>query len=424
MWESAGRRVSGALDSIHAAIILGDDPLQTAAVALGLARMQALRRRVALTDLLGGESRLESLVPGGDDPHGVTDSLLYGVSLGKIARQVTGISNLFLLPGGSESPLDAQILDHPAWRRLTDTFRDGAALVLVVAPSTGHDVAALAANFDGVVLVGSAEQVPSMPRVLAEVRGPIRRTPHYAGQVEGTPGPPREPPRRTIPEPQEVRSTPAWRSKPALLGAALVGILAAGLLVAQLVRARPATAVVTGADSANATTPPDPGPPPGELPETAAWTVEVATFNTLDGAMLRLRSLGDSVPGATITPIRLGVDSVTWYRVRIGAAVDSTGAVELLDDFRTRGIVGAVAGRVVRAPFALILDSLATGAVASRIDELRTRGAPAYALADRRGIIRIYAGAFESAGASQQLTLRLDSLNISATLATRVGRAF
>jgi hypothetical protein len=426
MWESAGRRVSGALDSIHAALIIGDDPLQAAAVALGLARMQALRRRVALTDVLGDESRLERLVPGGDDPHGVTDVLLFGVSLGKVARQVIGISNLFLLPGGSESPLDAELLEHPGWKRLSDTFRESAALLLVVVPSGERAVEALAAHFDGVVLVGSAEQTGPSPRVLAEVRGPIRRTPHHSGEMDSAPRPVREMPRRTIPEPPREVQTPLWKSRPALLGGALVGVLAAGLVIAQMLRSPPASDAASN-DSAVAATPiPTPGtaPPAGELPEASAWTVEVATFNTLDGAMIRLRALGDSVPGATITPMRLGADSVTWYRVRVGAAVDSAGAIELLDDFRNRGIVAAAAGRVVRAPFALILDSLATGAVASRIEELRTRGAPAYALADRRGIIRIYAGAFESAGASQQLIQRLDSLNISATLATRVGRAF
>jgi hypothetical protein len=51
--EAEGRRIATALDECGSAIVVGDDPAGAAEVALGIARAQARRRRVAVVDLIG-----------------------------------------------------------------------------------------------------------------------------------------------------------------------------------------------------------------------------------------------------------------------------------------------------------------------------------------------------------------------------------
>jgi hypothetical protein len=51
----------------------------------------------------------------------------------------------------------------------------------------------------------------------------------------------------------------------------------------------------------------------------------------------------------------------------------------------------------------------------------RQQGLPAYALADQNGTTRIYFGAFENETEARLLTPMLDSLNLYATLVTRIG---
>ena len=86
-WEEEGRRIAPSLDSVAAVVVIGEDPDAAAAVALGVGRVQSRRRRVAIADLVGEVAPLQSLVRG-DDPHGIVDSFLYGVSLNRIARPI------------------------------------------------------------------------------------------------------------------------------------------------------------------------------------------------------------------------------------------------------------------------------------------------------------------------------------------------
>ena len=79
-WTEEGRRIGVTLDAFHAVIVVGIDPVATAETALGIARVQAVHRRVAVGDLLGEAPPLQALVSG-DDPHGLVDSFLFGVSL-------------------------------------------------------------------------------------------------------------------------------------------------------------------------------------------------------------------------------------------------------------------------------------------------------------------------------------------------------
>ena len=123
VWEAAGSRVAGALDGAGAVVVLGHDPIATAAVALGIARSQATHRRVAIIDLIGDVPPLRDLITD-DDPHGITDSFQYGVSLNKIARQIDTVGNLHILPSGSEPVVHEDILRNGRWRRLASGFHE------------------------------------------------------------------------------------------------------------------------------------------------------------------------------------------------------------------------------------------------------------------------------------------------------------
>ena len=61
-WTEEGRRIGVTLDAFHAVIVVGVDPVATAETALGIARVQAVHRRVAVGDLLGEAPPLQSLV--------------------------------------------------------------------------------------------------------------------------------------------------------------------------------------------------------------------------------------------------------------------------------------------------------------------------------------------------------------------------
>ena len=77
-WEVAGRELGGRLDRLHAIAVLGNDPTDTAKVALGIAKQQSRRRRVAIGDLIGDAEPLTAIAEG-DDTHGLADVFEYGV---------------------------------------------------------------------------------------------------------------------------------------------------------------------------------------------------------------------------------------------------------------------------------------------------------------------------------------------------------
>src|SRR4051812_19012161 len=107
-WTEEGRRIGSNLDAFHAVVVVGTDPVATAEVALGIAHVQSVGRRVAVGDLLGDAPPLQALIKG-DDPHGLVDSFQYGVSLTRIAQQVPNSGELFVMPTGT-GPVDYEEL--------------------------------------------------------------------------------------------------------------------------------------------------------------------------------------------------------------------------------------------------------------------------------------------------------------------------
>jgi hypothetical protein len=421
VWEAAGSRIAGALDGASAVVVLGHDPIATASVALGIGRAQASHRRVAVGDLIGDVAPLRELVTD-DDPHGITDAFLYGVSLNKIARQIDTAGNLHVLPTGSEAVVQEDILGNDRWRRLAGGFHDVGALLLVAAPAAIPGVEALIGMLDGVVLVGDAASPAPNARVFAEVSSAARR-----------PGP--------RPVQRKAAVTAAGRRRKWMVPVAAVAVIAAvAALVSRNYPTRPEGPApilrrdsAAASDSLVATTPPavDSSPPlavanPVDSANASRFAVQIAMIDTEDGASLRVRAGGGDFPVATFAPVSRGADGGMWYKVVTGAYTDRARAVQLLSFLRTRGVVPQGWGTVIRAPFALSIASAAsTTEAAALIADFQSRQVPVYGLLQRDGSVRIYSGAFETPDEATPAKLALlRNKNIDATLVYRVGRAY
>ncbi|HEY8794420.1 MAG TPA: hypothetical protein VIM15_05685 [Gemmatimonadaceae bacterium] len=205
-WEAEGYQHAAALDSCAGAVVIGENPSTAAEVALGIARVQARRRRVAVADTVGELAPLEDLVPM-DAPYGLIDSFFYGVSLNKIAYTVDPAKNLIIFPSGA-TPIDHEaLLGSDRWAKLLDGFRAAEGLLLVVAPAESSALSSLIQVMDGVVLVGNVAAAPGT-RVLAHARLPMT-TPSPTPPTGATIRPPAS---TSIPppaEPAEVVTAPA-----------------------------------------------------------------------------------------------------------------------------------------------------------------------------------------------------------------------
>jgi len=422
LWEAAGSRVAGALDGASAVVVLGHDPIATACVALGIGRSQASHRRVAVGDLIGDVPPIRELVTD-DDPHGLTDAFLYGVSLNRIARQIDSVGNLHILPSGSDQVVQEEILRNDRWRRLASGFQEVGALLLVAAPAALPGVEHLVGMVDGIVLVGDVTSPVPNARVFAEVTSAARRSP-----------PPRvvKPAAALTPVPAPTRR---W-----LLPAAAVAILAVLGVVLGLnyLTRSPASVTPLRRDSAAASdslvangAAVDSSPPlvvanPADSASASPFAVQIAMVDTEDGAALRVRTGGGDFPVGTYAPVVRGADRGTWYKVVTGAYVDRARAESLLAFLRRRGLVPQGWGSVIRAPFALQVDSATSRTQAAPIiADYQSRQVPVYGLVQRDGSVRIYAGAFETPDEAALFKSALKSTkNIDATLAYRVGRAY
>ena len=423
LWEAAGSRVAGALDSASAVVVLGHDPIASASVALGIARAQASHRRVAVGDLIGDVAPIRELITD-DDPHGLTDSFIYGVSLNRIARQIDAVGNLHLLPSGSDLVVSDEILRNDRWRRLASGFQEVGALLLLVAPAAVPGVEDLVAKLDGVVLVGDAESPLPNARVFAEVASAARRSPPRV-----SPRPP-----AVVPAPVQPARRPRWLIPVAAV--AVIAAIAAVLSRGYLTRSQPSGQVLrrdsaAASDSLIGSNPGvDSSPPPvvtnpADSVNASPFGVQITMVDTEDGAAIRVRAGGRDFPAGTFAAVNPRSDRGTWYKVMTGAYADRAKAAQLLTFLRQRGLVPQGWGAVVRAPLALQLatatDSTQAAAV---IADYQSRRVPAYGLLQRDGSVRIYAGAFENPDESVLFKSLLKDRNIDATLSYRVGRAY
>jgi hypothetical protein len=424
-WEDAGRQIASLLGSYSAVVVTSSDPVAAAHVALGIARAEATHRRVVVGDLVGDTPSLRSLVRD-EDPHGITDSLLYGVSLNKIGYAVEGTENLYVMPSGTDPHIDEEILRSARWTRVAAGFGEVGALLLLVAPWDSKGLGDLIDKIDGAVLVKDTD-LPAAPNslVLARVASPT--------------------PTLKIPLHRISARAASWKQHrwfyPALGAIALLLIASVGLalMLARVGRAarHPARVVAKSAPPARAPTPPPPRPPPETLyvappanvndsASAAAFTVELLVANTAEGANLFVRKNGAALPAAAVSPVAIDLERSKWYKVTAGAYTRRYQADSLLRALRNSGVLTDSSGSVTTAPLALVVDSVPTqggivDAVRGAVDRYTARGLPVYALMQNDGGALIYAGAFSRADQSAELIRTLRGAGLKPVLVYRTG---
>jgi len=436
-WEAAGEELGDTLGSYHMVIVAGADSVMTGQVAVGIARMQSMHRRVAVGDLFAESPPIRDLIQT-DDPHGIVDSFLYGVSLSRIAYPVPGPGELFAMQSGTEPPDYEEILPNRRWHRLCGGFREAGALLVLAVPESAPRIEDLVAAADGAVLVADAAP-PKIPfsRVIANVREP--RINATVFKMQAVPAP--------VPGPAD--STPWWKRRTAAIAGVLLTIflVATGLWLAYRPLARtprPTTypkpdttqglgkVIAATGDSAGragagdstmvATAIPH-AVNPTDSASAAKFAVELMTTNTQAGAILKLQKDGTKLPAATFAPVM--IQGARWYKVMSGAYTNRADADSLLVGLRRQNVLEAGRGSVVQVPFAFLLDSLAPeSAIPAMVATYSDRGEPVYALRQTNGKVWLVAGAFETLEQASVYAESLRASGITPVLVYRKGRTF
>ncbi len=422
-WEDAGRQIASLLGSYSAIVVTSADPVAAAHVALGIASAEARHRRAVVADLVGDLPPLRSLIKD-EDPHGISDSFLYGVSLNKIGYEVEDTTNLYVMPSGTDPVIGEEIFRSARWKKLAAGFSKVGALLLLVARSDAKGLAELIDQIDGVVLVKDAE-LQSAPQalVIARVASPT--------------------PTLKIPLHRIGERAATWKQHrwfyPAVgaMAVLLLASLALGLLLARGRSTRPTPRLATRGAAVPVPPPPRPAPetlyipPPANVNDSgsaAAFSVELLVANTAEGANLFVRKNGAALPAAAVSPVPIDPERSTWYKVTAGAYNTRFQADSLLLALRNSGVLTDSAGSVSRTPLALVIDSVATqggiiDAVHAVVQKYTSRGLPVYALIQNDGGALIYAGAFARADQSAELIRTLRGAGVKPVLVYRIGRA-
>lgn len=443
-WEAAGRELGASLDGYCALVVIGMDPVQTGRVAVGIARAQAAKRRVAVGDLFAESPPIQELVHS-DDPHGLVDSFLYGVSLSKIAHQVPDAGELYAMPSGTEPPEYEEILPNPRWPRLTAGFREVGALLVLAAPATAPKIETLVAATDGAILVGDV--VPRKLPVVAVVssvrdtKPDAEGTPATPTEIVGLPAPPPAWSRRRVAAIAGVVLTlvlvgvAAWLAYRPLAGPGNVhprkgatpqrmNQIIAPDSVTRDTGARASGAASLAAVAAATAEPPVPRVVnPADSATTAAFCVLLVADNTQAGAILHLQQDGKALPAATFSPVL--IQGTPWFKVISGAYPNRADADSLLLRLGRQGKLLGGSGSVVRLPFAFLIDSgVKAAAVPAMIAEHVERGQPIYGLLQSDGTAWLLAGAFASPEESVLYAQSLRASGITPVLVYRKGRVF
>lgn len=425
-WEDAGRQVAPVLGSYSAIVVVSSDPLAAAYVALGIARAEAEHRRSVVGDLVGDLPPLRSLITE-EEPHGITDSILYGVSLNKIGYQVAGVPNLYVMPSGTDPLIDAEIMRSQRWTKLASGFAEAGAFLILVASNDAPGLSDLLEQLDGTVLVKDAElQNAPSALVLARVAGPTRTLKLPLHQLRAG-----------------AAHWPRHKWLYQALGALAVLVLGGVALALMLGRTRQTAQPANDVVKAVPVPRPVP-PPPRSAPETlyiappanasdslsaSAFSVELLVANTAEGANLFVRKNGAALPAATVSPVQIGPERATWYRVTAGAYPRRDQADSLLRALReSRLLANDSVEHVMQTPLALLVDSVPSqggivDAIRAAVQKYAARGLPVYTLMQDDGGARIYEGAFTTAAQSAELIKSLRAAGLKPVLVYRTGSA-
>jgi len=417
-YEQAGQQAAIAVRGYSTVLVVSDDPVEAAYVAIGVARVESAHRRVVIADLTGEVAPLQSLVAIAD-PHGIYDSFIFGTSLDRVMYSVEGNPNLNILPSGTESAAIAEIIGSPRWRRIASDFAATDALLLLVAASDAPGLDRLTSQLDGMLFVGNPRLEVGPNTVL------LARIPHPA---------PVAAPKKIAPPVEQPLLR--WRGVALAAGALVLLIVALAILrpgsIFRLGISRaPDTVVIPDSlvhDSAMAPRREVLLPAnPLDSSSAATFAVEILAANTAEGANFELQRHGEMMPAATISLVPIGNTEAIWYKVFAGAFSDSAQAERLLRSLRRRRIVLDSEGKVVRAPLALRVDSVPPqAAVLSKSREMvkgyAAKGVPAYALMQNDGSARVYAGAFQTPEQSSLAATALRVAGATPVLEYRTGR--
>ncbi len=456
-WTAWGERLATGLDELHATVVAAHDPEAAALVALAVARIQGAKRRVAVADLVGEVPVIQELVDS-DDPHGISDSFLYGVSLNKIARPVDSGSSVFIMPSGTESVANEDVYSNERWRRLAAGFHQVGALLLVVANPETPGFTDLCGYVGSLLPVGEYRGPLPHGIPLAAPLSPrsARVSPASGAEAtaakEGGSGTRERKAREAAAQDGDTRS----RNLIVLVLVLFALALAVGAMwpriremlpspIASLVGATesdagaeplvsvPATVDSTALTGGAGTDVPAAGvaapitSEPGSIPvvtnpddstRDSRYAIYFTSANTREAAMPdeRVRSL----PSVAMTPVDDGTE--VWYRLTVGAYSDKTEAEAMLKRLRDEKLIGS--GSIVRVPYALMLESeVGTDAAAARTASFARRGIIAYALRQQDGSANIYTGAFETPRQAVRLADSLRTAGINPVLVHRTGRA-
>lgn len=412
-YEGAGRQISVALRGYSSVIVTSEDVVAAAHAAIGIALAESAHRLVMIGDLGGETAPIQTLVRG-DDVHGIYDCFEFGTSFVRIAHEVEGAKNMFVMPGGTESPATGEIIGSPRWRNFASEFASADELLLLVVSATAPGLARLAEQLDGVVLVGM-DKLDAAPAatILARMAHPAVVAP-----VKREIAPRRE----------------AWPLKQ--VGIAAAALLTVGILGGVIVGSRSGSradvpaAVVADSATIDSVAVPDPviAPEnPADSSRATPFSVRIQSSNTAEGANFEIQRYRSAMPAATISLVPIGDTEAIWYTVYAGAYADSAEAGRLLATLRRRRIVRDEYGSVVRAPLAFLVDTIPSQAgmsrrVAEKLDELRVRQVHAYALMQPDGSARVYSGAFDQPQQSSLTATALRVAGLTPVLSYRTGR--
>jgi len=414
-YEGAGRQVAVALRGCSSVVVTSDDVIAAAHAAIGIALAESTHRLVMVADLAGDTPPLQSLVRD-DDPHGVYDSFEFGTSFVRIAREVEGAKNFYIMPSGTESPANEAIFSSSRWSHFASEFANADELLLLVTSSDTPGLAKLVSQVDGAVLVGipRLESAPSA-NILAKI-------PHPAIVA---------PPRIDIAPAKTSRWSPARMGIAAAL--LLIAGIGAGAFFGRSSRKEEAPPAIVPADSLAVDStgvvrrPTIAAVNPQDSASAPQFSVFISASNTLEGANLEMKSYGSALPAATISLVPIGDTEAIWYKIYAGVYEDSTEAEQLLATLRRRRSLPDSGEAVLRAPLALLIDSIPSQAgMTSRIREklqgLLEKDIKAYALRQSDGSARIYAGAFVKPDESTLAATALRVAGLTPVLVYKTGR--
>jgi hypothetical protein len=464
-WEALGAEPSAAIDAAHAILVTGTDAIAAARASIGIGRTQSRTRRVAIADLIGDAEPLQALIAD-DDPHGIVDSFLYGVSLNKIARPVDDDGMLFVMPSGTEPVITPDIMRNERWRRLASGFREVGALLVLVAPSDAEGVHELAEMLDGVVVVGDAASVLAVPRnsVIAfvdapqvlppavdEAPAPVSAPVERAAPPMARPTPVMLPSQPPVPTPRARKPVVMDGGVPKVAWLGGLGLLAAGAAwyaYTQFVQPKPAprdgesrtpAAAQSGAATPDSVAPSSGQPAPRAVDSVSAalvanpgdsllaspFGVVVVATNDEAQALARWADLGLKLPAGTVTMVRIRGERGRFFQMQAGAFGKARQADSLLAALRTSGKLRADAGRVVATPYALMLERKVSRVAAQNVaNGYGQRQIAAYALLQADGTATIFVGAFETPEQAVPLMNELKNKGVSTALFYRTGRSF